>query len=870
MDTIIHRRREIIVAWAVAIIALFPAITGYSKYISYSTGSSALSGTESYQVQKILEKSQPQNSTLSVVTELGNNTSLAANKTLEFQKELLLERIPYLSSSESVFSAYASLINSFTLNYREEVISLSEKLNQSAFYVYGYATAFLEAWARYEYNTSAIFEASQIANNSFPASTAFTSVFLGLVQSWDKQNPVTLVQDSARMAALQTAPKQDTFYVALATKYLNITNYRYALTAAISEILSSATGQKISPEIVLSVIRSQDPGFYYVTHFGLKGVPGFIEQKYVSSDNSTQVIYVYFNVSETYRGNSNLYPAQEATPKIREIALKILGNNTLVTGEGAVAYDSQQLSSGSGFVFGLTFVFLAVAVAVTLGSLISPFLALLFVSISTALGYVSIFLTGLLFGQVDFTVTYTLTAVLLGVTTDYVIFLLSRYKEELKAGKSKDEALKKAVKRAGEAVVISGITVAGSLGSLSLLPDLRTWGPVLFFSVILTVLLVVSLLPSLTYFIGPRLFTKRAMARKDDSKGWIYRAASFSVRRKKIVAAVILASFVPSFFVWLTVPTTYNISEGLPQGLESVKAYSLLNQKFGSDVIFPLFVVAKLPSQLTFNNGSLSSSSTSLLNSLASKILSSGGIAKLVGPFSNSTSIPLTIATQFLLENGTKAYFLAFMKYDPYSTEALNTVQKLRNSGFLVGGLSASVLDLKNYYTSAFSELEIIIAFVIAVVLAISLKSAIFPVISLSGVMVSITWTTSMLLLISRYLLGQDIVFLVPVVLFVILMSLGNDFTVFILTRVKEEVSEKGLREGLLKAMSGSGNVVTSLGLILAVSLGSLAIVPFGFLEQAGIAFAISLVVDTFIIRTFYFPATISLLLKERNTAVNK
>ena len=66
--------------------------------------------------------------------------------------------------------------------------------------------------------------------------------------------------------------------------------------------------------------------------------------------------------------------------------------------------------------------------------------------------------------------------------------------------------------------------------------------------------------------------------------------------------------------------------------------------------------------------------------------------------------------------------------------------------------------------------------------------------------------------------------------------------------------------EGLGKAMSGSGAVVTALGLILAVSLGSLGLVPVGFLQQIGIAFVVSLVLDTFVIRTFYFPAMIRIL----------
>jgi RND superfamily putative drug exporter len=91
---------------------------------------------------------------------------------------------------------------------------------------------------------------------------------------------------------------------------------------------------------------------------------------------------------------------------------------------------------------------------------------------------------------------------------------------------------------------------------------------------------------------------------------------------------------------------------------------------------------------------------------------------------------------------------------------------------------------------------------------------------------------------------------------------------VFILSRVREEQSAFGYEEGLARAMVGSGAVVTSLGLILAVSLGSLGLVPFGLLEQLGIAFVISLIVDTFVIRIFYFPSMLLILKGRRESSV--
>ncbi|MCL5067100.1 MAG: MMPL family transporter, partial [Thaumarchaeota archaeon] len=243
-----------------------------------------------------------------------------------------------------------------------------------------------------------------------------------------------------------------------------------------------------------------------------------------------------------------------------------------------------------------------------------------------------------------------------------------------------------------------------------------------------------------------------------------------------------------------------------------------------------------------------------------------------VGPMINGTAVELSSqSSQFVFNDGKDAYFLIFTSYDPYSKNAIALVNDLRqnSSQLLVGGLTSSVIDLQNYYSIAYTQLEILILVVIGIVLGLSFRSIKYPLISLSGVFISITWTTGLLYIISKYVLGQNLVFLIPTVLFVILMSLGNDFTVFILSRVREEQQKFGFEEGLARAMVGSGSVVTALGLILAASLGSLALVPFGFLEQMGIAFVISLVLDTFIIRTFYFPSMI-LLLKGKAAAATK
>jgi Predicted drug exporters of the RND superfamily len=238
------------------------------------------------------------------------------------------------------------------------------------------------------------------------------------------------------------------------------------------------------------------------------------------------------------------------------------------------------------------------------------------------------------------------------------------------------------------------------------------------------------------------------------------------------------------------------------------------------------------------------------------------GTKEVLGPFSNGSSISKNVsADSFLVDNNKYVLYTIFLNYNPYSQNAISYVELLRsNKSLLVGGVTSSIIDEERQNNIDFTELAILITLAIFIILSISFRNIKYPIISLSGVFISIVWTLSILYFISTYILHQTIIYLIPVILFVILMSLGNDYSVFIFSRVREEQEKFGNLEGINRGMQTSGKVVTSLGLILAGSLGALGLVPVGFLEQMGIAFAVSLTIDTMVIRTFYFPSMIKIL----------
>lgn len=865
MGWVIKRRKTVIITWVIALLLLTPAIMAYGNYVSYSSSTGGNANSESAQASRILSSINPQNSTLTVVVSLPSLAgSGVANRTLDFQNNITQAGLPYFSKTSSAFSQYSAFIDGIAHQSGSYINYTYAAIKQQSDLIFWFPSSFYQQWDLLGLNTSLVYTAA--VNAGYSNSTQ-ENYFLSALNSSIAANPASSAYENTANATSATALQfygtgQYTPYILSGSSILNYTTAHYNVT---SKYLSSVSGNSLSPQFVESVVNSPNPGHYYVTHYGLLDAPSFILKQYVSPDMSTMLISVELNVSDSYRGSGNFYPAQSIVPQVRNLTVESFDSSGSVTGTGAVSYDTQQSQSNSFLGFILTFVFLAVIVGIVLRSYISPILALVLVSISTVLGYVAIYIVGVGYKPVNYIVTYTLTAVLLGVATDYLLFILSRFKEELSHGTSEEDAILTASAKSGKAVLVSGVTVASSLGTMFFVSGLTTWGPVLFIAVLLTVLAEITFLPAVASLLGRRLF--RSIKGMPMEKSAFYSAAKYSSKKGKAVAAAVLIAAAPAVYLWFTAPVSYDLTGELPSQLPSVQALNLVNQKFGESALYPVLVVMNL-STPAISGLNISQAAYNEIAGAQGYISSTNGIASIIGPTAENGTIG---NTNFLFNNNRSAYFIVELNYTPYSQNAINSVQHLRdNSSLIVGGLTSGVIDLKNTSQTEYTLLELLIVASIGIIIGVSFRSLKFPVIALSGVFISISWTLGLLYLLVTYVLHEALIFLIPAILFIILMSLGNDFTVFLISRIDEEQRIHGYEEGLFRGMAGSGSVVTALGVILAASLGSLSLVPIAFLQQMGLAFAISLIIDTFVIRTLYFPAMITLLRGRKKDQVRK
>ena len=230
-------------------------------------------------------------------------------------------------------------------------------------------------------------------------------------------------------------------------------------------------------------------------------------------------------------------------------------------------------------------------------------------------------------------------------------------------------------------------------------------------------------------------------------------------------------------------------------------------------------------------------------------------------------------AAAFLSTDGTVARFFIITADDPYSIPAFETVRRARQvldpraSAFgnearaFVGGPTAELADTQTALNSDFERVAVITVLGVLVVLILLLRAIVAPVYLVLTVLLSYLSTLGLTSWLYQSVFGQPGVnFFLPLMVFVLLVALGSDYNIFLMSRVREESRERPIREGIRVASGRTGAVITSAGLILAGTFGSMASAPLVVLFQIGVAVGIGVLIDTFVVRSILVPALTTLV----------
>lgn len=533
-------------------------------------------------------------------------------------------------------------------------------------------------------------------------------------------------------------------------------------------------------------------------------------------------------------------------------ALKGTGLRAGLTGEAAIKLDDRDAHGTAEKTVGIATIVLILALLLAMFR--SPVAALLPIAAITVVFLLAnslISLAARSFGfDVGLDLPPLLTVVLFGIGTDYILFTLFRYREELRAGARDPEALLRAAGRVGEVITFAAfvVIVAFSALGLSQLGSLRTMAPGLVIGVALMWLAGVTLIPALLSLLGPRVFwPSRAWADAPDRPPLYRRIGRLIGRRPGAVGLasggllVLLASGALFF------SADYDSINQLPTGAQSREAFEDVRRAFPAGSITPTHVYVTGDRPLDRRR----------VTALAATAAKPQGVAQVRPPVFSV--------------DGKTARIDIVLSDNPYSTRALDLLEgPIRDAAhrsragdvILVGGQTASVADIR---TATDRDLGVVIpvaAFVILLLLAWLLRSMIAPVYLLAAVMLGFAATLGVTVGVFQGLFGASgLRSILPVIVYLFVVAVGTDYSILMTARLREEsLAGRSPREVAERGVEHGGPAVAAAGIILAGTFTSLLLTGIASLMQIGLAVSSGIIIASLVMATLLVPSITTLL----------
>jgi RND superfamily putative drug exporter len=236
-------------------------------------------------------------------------------------------------------------------------------------------------------------------------------------------------------------------------------------------------------------------------------------------------------------------------------------------------------------------------------------------------------------------------------------------------------------------------------------------------------------------------------------------------------------------------------------------------------------------------------------------------------------------STQYISPDNTTVQLSIVLKDDPYSIASIQRIPMLRtvlaqalaanglgpgnatSASFHLAGQTAGLSDtLADNQRDTFLIVPAVLVLVL-LVLVLLLRSLVAPLYLLGAVTLNFLAAIGACAFFFQRILGQDgFYYAIPLYTFIFLVALGADYTIFLMSRVREEIGRRGMQDGIPLAVSRTGGVITSAGLILAGTFLALTSVPLTLLYQLGICVAVGVLLDTFVVRGLLVPGMVALL----------
>ncbi|KNB54146.1 MMPL family transporter [Streptomyces caatingaensis] len=485
----------------------------------------------------------------------------------------------------------------------------------------------------------------------------------------------------------------------------------------------------------------------------------------------------------------------------------------------------------------------------------SPLIALLPVAViavayAVAVGLIAVMsaVTGM---EADVFVSAILIIVLFGIGTDYVLFLLFRYREELRSGKPSRTALVDAVARVGETIAsaASVVIVAFLALLLATVGTLRSMGPPLALAVAVTLVAALTLVPAVFSVLGTTVFWP--------SRTWSHRRPDRSAQRVGRLVSFRPALLTGVCTALLTVMalnasgfTANFATTALPDTIEYMRALKDMERGFSAGQSDPV--------QVYLTAEGRSRPSAAILAAYRNRLAGIRGVGAV------STPLPSP--------DGRIALYEVSLVHRPLERAAVELAggplragahrYAPRGTTVLVGGRSAELADMRTAVAHDYKVVFPVAALAITVILALLLRSLVTPLYLMLSVALGFVAALGTVVWFYQDVQGQPGLSLVlPAVLYLFVVTLGTDYNILMVTRLREEMAN-GVppRQAVRAAVTRSVPTIAAAALILAGTFGVLMLTGSLLLEQMGMALATGILITAFALATLLVPATMILL----------
>jgi putative drug exporter of the RND superfamily len=226
----------------------------------------------------------------------------------------------------------------------------------------------------------------------------------------------------------------------------------------------------------------------------------------------------------------------------------------------------------------------------------------------------------------------------------------------------------------------------------------------------------------------------------------------------------------------------------------------------------------------------------------------------------------------FISPDGHSVRYLVQTKLSPFSTEAMDQVNAisgtargaqpntaLADATVSMAGYTASLRDTRDYYEHDIRFIIAVTLIVVLLTLIALLRAVVAPLYLVASVVISYLSAVGIGALVFQFILGQQLHWSVPPLAFVVLVAVGADYNMLLVSRMRDE-SPHSMRYGVIRTLSSTGGVITAAGLIFAASMFGLLFSSISTVVQGGFVIGVGILLDTFLVRTVTVPAMAALV----------